>query len=77
MPCIFRNRKRIIFATNIKSRSFYSSFDIARRYAKHRVEDYLYATENGADHGDQIASEDLKKKYNIDYLVKKNRTTSQ
>jgi hypothetical protein len=46
MPCIFRNRKRIIFATNIKSRSFYSSFDIARRYAKHRVEDYLYATEN-------------------------------
>ena len=39
--------KGIIFANNIKSRSFYSSFDIARRYAKHRVQDILYATRNG------------------------------
>ena len=30
----------------IFSVSFYFSFDIARRYAKHRGQDYLYATAN-------------------------------
>jgi len=40
--CVFFCYKRIIFANNIKSRSFYSNFDIAGRNAKHREQDYLH-----------------------------------
>jgi hypothetical protein len=46
----FSVRKKIIFANNMESRSFPSSFDIARRYAKHRVLEVLYAMGNGAEH---------------------------
>ncbi len=43
----FSVRKKIIFADNIKSRSFYFSFDIAGRYAKHREQHYLRYGEQG------------------------------
>ena len=44
---VFSFTKIIIFANDMESKSFPFSFDIARRYAKHREHDYLYATANG------------------------------